>query len=529
MKHTYYLFILAVTIIFTSCRKENVSWDSDWVVPIVNDSLDLSNLVNDSTLAIDGAGNYIVDLHRNLLDIGISDFVAIPDTTIEEVFVLSLSEWSFPAGYQFINEIRDDQMSLEDAELKKIGIQSSWVDIYVQNPVPTKVFLTIELPSFVSEGVHFNQTYEIPPKVGDVDGVFELSVPMNNYMADLSGVDGNSYNILSSRLSVLTDPDGPAVLMTDQDVTIVRATFRDIVLDYARGYFGNQIIVDTTSFNVDFFNSILSGSIDIPATSLDITVENGMKFDATGKIDFAKNTNAENNTVSLTGGSIGSTFVVDQALGTPTTLAPSSTTLSFNSSNSNIEEYIENLGSRHEIAFSLETNPWGNTSGGWNEVFWNSRFKLNLDASLPLMVASNDLVVSDTFDFKVSQNPESSRVVSGALVLMAENAFPIEGSVKLKLLNANGNVEHVVLGTSPIRSSVYGSLNASGVQTSKSEIRFELTEAMVEKLENYTSIVVESKFSTPNIAGTNVQQSIPANAFLGVKLRGDFKLKAVIK
>lgn len=529
MKYTVYFTLLSIVFFFSSCRKENVSWDSDWVIPIINDSLDLSNLVNDSTLAIDGSGNYIVDLHRNLIDIGISDFVAIPDTTIEEIFVLSLSEWSFPAGYQFINEIRDDQMTLEGAELKKIGIRSSWVDIYVQNPVPTKVFLTIELPSFLSDGVHFNQTYEIPPKVGDVDGVFELSVPMNNYMADLSGVDGNSYNILSSRLSVLTDPDGPAVLMTDQDVTIVRASFRNIVLDYARGYFGNQIIADTTSFNVDFFNSILSGSIDIPATSLDITVENGMKFDATGKIDYAKNTNAEGNTVNLTGSSIGSTFVVDQALGTPATLAPSSTTLSFNSSNSNIEEYIENLGSKHEIAFSLETNPWGNTSGGWNEVFWNSRFKLNLNASLPLMVASNDLVVSDTFDFSVSQNPEASRVVSGALLLMSENAFPIEGAVKLKLLNANGGVEHVITGTSAIRSSVYGSLNSSGVQTTKSEVRFELTEEMINDLENFKNIVVETTFTTPNIAGTNVQQSIPASAFLGVKLRGDFKLKAVIK
>lgn len=529
MKHTIYFILLGILTFSTSCRKENVSWESDWVIPIVNDSLDLSNLVNDSTLAIDGAGNYIVDLHRNLIDIGISDFVAIPDTTIEEIFVLTLSEWNFPAGYQFINEIRDDQMTIEDAELKKIGIRSSWVDIYVQNPVPTKVFLTIELPSFISGGVHFNQTYEIPPKVGDVNGIFEISVPLNNYMADLSGVDGNSFNILSSRLSVLTDPDGPAVLMTDDDVTIVRAKFRNIVLDYARGYFGNQVIADTSSFNVDFFNSILSGSIDIPTTSMDITVENGMKFDAIGRIDYARNTNAEANLVNLTGSSIGSTFVVDQALGTPTTLAPSSTTLSFNSSNSNIEEYIENLGSKHEIAFTLETNPWGNTSGGWNEVFWNSRFKLNLDASLPLMIGSNDLVVSDTFDFKVSQNQEASRVISGALVLMAENAFPIEGSVKLKLLNANGNVEHVVVGSSSIRSSVYGSANASGVQTTKSEVRFELTSEMVEKLENYKNIVVETTFTTPNLSGSNVQQTIPSSAFLGVKLRGDFKLKAEIK
>jgi hypothetical protein len=75
---TVFLFVLMLV----SCKKEATSWDTDWVVPIVNDTLSLKNLQNDSTFFVNGNSFYEVDLTRTLLNIGINEIVAIPDTFI---------------------------------------------------------------------------------------------------------------------------------------------------------------------------------------------------------------------------------------------------------------------------------------------------------------------------------------------------------------------------------------------------------------------------------------------------------------
>lgn len=528
MKNIVFILLLLTVGLF-SCRKEKLGWDSDWVVPLVNDTLDLSHLVNDSTLSVSGP-NYYVDLHRDLLDIGITDFVAIPDTSIEYVFTLWTNAWTFAPGYQFIDEVREDELVIEDVELKVIGIESSFVDLYVTNPVETKVYLTVELPGFSKDGVDFVDTYEIPPRVNGVDGLYEIAVPIDGYTADLSGANGDAFNMLRSRISVLTDPNGPSVTMTDQDVTIVRSTFRDVKLNYARGYFGNQVITDTSSFNADFFNTILGGSIDIPATSVTINIENGMKFDAEGTVNYLKNTNVNNNTVFLTGNSINNPFIVNTATGNQTNLQPSFTSINFNSGNSTIEEYIENLGTTHEIAYSLETNPFGNTSGGWNEVFKNSRLKLSVDAQMPLAMQINDLIITDTFDLSLDQDFESTHVSEGKFVLYADNAFPIAGRIKLKLLDANDNLLQTIDGSSIILSALMGELNEDGVMHSKSTVEFALSNDAIISLDNAAKIVVESTFTSPDQwGGSNIEVAIPAAAYLGVKLKADFKLKAQIK
>ena len=52
-----------------------------------------------------------------------------------------------------------------------------------------------------------------------------------------------------------------------------------------------------------------------------------------------------------------------------------------------------------EISFQI--NPGGNVSGGYDELFPNSRLKVNLKATMPLSIGVNDLIIKDTFDLKL--------------------------------------------------------------------------------------------------------------------------------
>lgn len=527
MKTFIYFFVLG-TILF-SCRKKDTSWNSDWVAPIVNDTLSLNNLVNDSTINADLSTFYQVDLTRTIIDYGIEDFVNIPDTTINQTFVSAVPSISVPPGFSFVNQIEEHNFDVEDLQLKKIRVSKGTINLKVFNPLGTKAFFTVQLPGVTKNGVEFQQQYVAPAGSVSNPSVVTASLDISGYEIDLTGENGGQYNLLQSRLIVNSDPLGPTITVTNTQEFKIEAEFKGIKVDYARGYFGNMTISDTSNYYLEFLNNVASGSIDIPSPWIQLQVINGMKVDTKATFTTLSNTNSSGNTVYLSNSQIGTPVFIDGATGYWSSLINSTETLTFDGSNSNVENYLENLGKNHIVGYKLEMNPWGNTSGGWNEIFPNSRLKLKLKAQMPLSIGADGLTLRDTFDFDVTQNMEKSHVESGIIVLNASNAFPFSSNVKLYLMSESGTVLYTVNGTSPITSSLYGNVDPSdGKKKMNSEVNFVLTKEMLEDLALIKKVAVQTEFNTPNpVSSMNQQVSIPAGAFLAVKLKAKLNLKAI--
>lgn len=526
------LYILPfVGILFLiSCNKEKTTWDSNWVTPLINDTLSLNNLVNDSTLTAGMSTFYQVDLTRTILNLGIEDFVALPDTLITHNFNIAVPSLSVPPGFSIVNEVEEHTIGNSAVQLKKIRVSNGVIKMEVFNPVNTKTFFTVQLPGVSKNGVEFQEQYEVPGGTNSNPGTVVANLDISGYDILLTGVSGANYNILQSRLLVSTDPTGPSVTVINSQVFKVNAEFKNVKIDYARGYFGNLIISDTSTYNIDFLNNITAGSVDLPAVNLQFEINNGMKIDAKALITTVSNTNYLGNTINLTNSQIGVPIYVDQATGSWASLTNSNTTVGFDGMNSNLEAYLENLGKSHTIGYKLEMNPNGNVSGGWNEIFPNSRLKVKVKAQMPLTIGADGLTLRDTFDFDIKQDLEKSHVESGTFVLNVSNAFPMSSSVKLYLMNSNGAVIHTVVGSSEIISSLYGSIDPiDGKRKMNSEINFVLTELMLNDLENITQIAVETQFNTPDpTTSVNSQVLIPVGAFIAVKLKANLVLKAML-
>ena len=146
---------------------------------------------------------------------------------------------------------------------------------------------------------------------------------------------------------------------------------------------------------------------------------------------------------------------------------------------------------------------------------------------MPLTVGTNALVVSDTFEVDLTQDLNSTHVVSGEMLLTSSNAFPFSADVTLKLVNSNGSVLHTISGSQRIQSAQYGSLQAmTNLMVANSDVKFVLNEAALLDINDVKSIIVESEFNSMNpITSLNEQMSIPVGAFLGVKLRTRFTTK----
>jgi hypothetical protein len=234
--------------------------------------------------------------------------------------------------------------------------------------------------------------------------------------------------------------------------------------------------------------------------------------------------------VALSSPQIGNPIYLDAATGSWNSLVQKTENLEFSPSNSNLEAYLENLGKTHSFGYKLELNPWGNASGGYNEIFPQSRLKVKIHAELPMSLKIDDLTLRDTFDIDLVQDKDKSHIESGDLVLNATNAFPFKGDVQLYLMTESGLVLHTVTGSTSLQSSLYGSLDATdGLRKMKSELHFLLTKEMIDDLDVVRKVCVRVKLDTPDpVTGNNQTISIPAGAFLAVKLKAMFRLKVAI-
>lgn len=524
------LHILLLSLLIVSCKKEKTVWQSDWAFPIVNDTLSLKNLVNDSTLSENVSGYYDLELKRTLFDLRVNDLIEIPDTTIQENFTISFLNLTLAPGFSFVNSTEEHVLNVpNNAQLATVILESGFIDVTVKNPVATKAIFNVLLPGVSKDGVSFSEQYIAPAGTNQNPGIVTTTLDLSGYTLDLTGLTGSEWNRLRSQITVSTDPQGPTVNMTNQDITQVDAAFRDIRIAYARGYFGKQLVSDTVDLDLEALNIYAGGLLDIPSTSIEFRVENGVKVASSGLIHFVNNQNNLGNTVSLNSPQIGIGFNINPATGSWDNLTPTFKSLAFSSMNSNIESYIENLGNKHSVGYTFTLNPWGNVSGGWDEIFPHSRMRVDFLASMPLQIGLDDLVLRDTFEVDLNQDPEKTRVIGGEILLKVKNAFPFAAETKLTLLNANLNTEHTVLSSNTIQSSVYGSVEAaSGLFVKTSDLAFVLPQNVLEDINNVKYIVVEMRLNSPDVSsGVSIQQPIPVGAFMGVQLRTNFKTENV--
>ena len=112
---------------------------------------------------------------------------------------------------------------------------------------------------------------------------------MSGYEIDLKGKDGISYNKLQSKLVVMTDANGSSVSVDPSFEFKVEASINNLIIDYAQGYFGNQVFSDSISYEVPYLNKIVGGLVDFPSTSIELKIDNSMKVGFSSSIDHVSN------------------------------------------------------------------------------------------------------------------------------------------------------------------------------------------------------------------------------------------------
>lgn len=511
--------LIVAAAFFVSCKKEATRWQTDWLLPILNDTLSLAQYYNDSTLSINGT-QIEINLSRTLLDLSLTDLVKIPDTSITQQYQSNFTVNNVTPGFVFVNSVKVHELDLGDIQLKKVRVQSGQIQLKVYNPLNTAVLYQIELPGVTQNGQVFVQNYTVQPGTAQNPTIATENIDLSGHEIDLGGLQGLEFNQLQSKLTLKTDPNGQTVSIYNNQVFKFEAAFSDLRFDYAKGYFGSALITGQEQFTLPYLDKITNGSIALPDLSLDLQIENGFKMALRAQIEQLSATNTQGQSVSLTAPSIGPNVYLAPAVGTWNTLQPSTLTLHFDQNNSNIKSYLENLGAFQNISYQLQPNPWGNTAAGHDEAFAHSHLRLKIATQMPMALSADGLTLQDTFALNLAQDLNKTHVTGATVVLDATNAFPLACDLVLYFMK-DGQILHTVIADAQLASATLGQIDPTdGLLKKKSKIKIVLPPALVADLQDLNELAVGATFATTDPStGLAVQQPIQANAFLALQLQ----------
>src|SRR5690606_22611530 len=271
----------------------------DIIAPLVKTSFTVNDLLPDSVLQTNPDTSLKVVYETSILDIDVDSLFRIPDTTVNEVFPMSLSVLAAP-GNSFYSEDREVTLNVtNNVQLNYALVESGFIDIEIWSEIQEQIIVTYTIPTATKNGDTLVLTELIPAGNGSQPGYFTTRIDISDYELNLTGINNNKVNTFVTRAVAVVDTNASqSVLVSAGQEIAISNKLVDVVPAFVRGYFGNQQFrfgPESTTFDV--FNRISGGTLDLDQVNVNLTFENGIGVDARLTINQleAVNTNTSTN------------------------------------------------------------------------------------------------------------------------------------------------------------------------------------------------------------------------------------------
>jgi len=511
-----WLFLSILLFGLFGCRKEMTNWDTRWSFPVIKDQLNIQDLVTDSLTFIKDTNGCKLVYEKKLYHIKLSEFIKIPDTTIQSQLALSFPSININPGSILSQKDIENKLEIGDAELKKIKVKKGTITITFLNPLTTKTYYTIEIPSFTKDGVSAKKTLMADKGNVNNPSMVKSTLDLSGYSIDLRGVNNNSFNTIVTNFDMQLDSAAATpTKVTNKDITKMSIEISGIQIEYAQGYFGNLQIASSTEFPVPVLRKITNGNFKLSDATIELNILNSCKLMARGKINslLSSNTNTGTN-ITFQNQQLNNPFFIAPAWNKGDQLIASEKKLIFKTSNSNLLTFIENLGDLYKINYDFELNPYGNLNGGWDEFFPTSEISVDLKSIIPLKIQINNLIFKDTLPLDLRNLPNGKSINSGKFILHCASSFPIDAGVSLILLDDSKNILESING-----SSLIGGKSNFSTENKISTIYFTPSLSFFTKMNTIKYVIVKTTFNS-------VEKSfeIPYNGKIDFQLSADFDI-----
>lgn len=511
------IFICSLALLIAACKKEKTSWETDWSAPLVHGTLTLNDLVPADYTQTNGDNYISIVYNERAFGVSLDTLLDLPDTNI-----IAKTAFGFPLtvnpGFIWVDSA-DQDWNLGDIEIKQLMAKEGLLTFICRSEWGGKTIMSMDFPKVSYQGVPYYKSYYLDAGTVANPTVEIDEIDMAGYWLDLTGLSGDLYNTLSGNFIVESN-DPNTFNVSTYDSLEYEIHFENVVIDYAKGYFGNHVFSDTTAIALPFMNSVLGGIIDIDSIDMNIEIRNGFNLIAQAKLTLLRGINSKQaSTVDLGFPQLGNTLNLNPATGDWWGWNYSNYPITINNNNSNITTFLENLSDSLLIGYEVEINPFGNVTGGSDEVFPGSTIDIYVDGEFPLDFGAQDLALTDTFDFSFNAS-ESYSGNSGQIFIDYTNGFPMSASSNIYLLNENDVVIDSIIGDSPILSGIYNSSSYATTPTSGT-VTYNLNSSNFTNLHTSTKLAIIAVLNTDN--GQKVK--VDANAALNFVVRSNLNIQ----
>ncbi|MBS1547564.1 MAG: hypothetical protein JST38_20660 [Bacteroidetes bacterium] len=466
-----FVVLLATALLSAACNKERPEpqWDVNLVVPLVKTKLTIGNLIPDSILSTDQAGNVSILYSASLFTLSLDTVLTAPDTSFRYAYAIPFpGPVQFQPGATFNTSDDVTHFNLDGLDLTELQVRTGQVDVAISNMMNGNIVGLFSLPGATLNGAPFSISQNLPPGTPQAPSFTNNSRPLDGYVFDMRGPDHNAVNTLATHLSYANSADGNAISITNMDSLIAVVSYHDIIPQYATGSFGTRTIsIDPSSSALDLFENI-SGMLDLDQVSAVIRIHNGIGVDARATIHYLRSVNTTTGTsVDLNHAITTGPVNIDRALDLGNGFQPALNTFQLNQGNSNIDLFMENLPNRVDYALDVQINPLGDISNGHDFLYHDSKLSADLDVDIPLRLIATNLTLRKTIELDLPGTAGSHAWKSGTLHLFAENEFPFSATVEVAVVDDAGQVLTVLAPGGTVASAQLGpdGLVASGTSS----------------------------------------------------------------
>ena len=426
-----------------ACKKET-SWDVDLAFPLAKSHLNISNFFGDTIFQADPNGLLHIAFSKDLINYTTDSLVKLPnkDTSIE---YLALFPASLNQGVQiFTNAASNDREITFDisngVELNKAIIRSGYLKLEYTNTYGQPLDFNYVINSVSLWGNQFTVNQTIPG-----NSSFIKNYPLNGYNIDFTGLSGNKVNTVVQTYTIGTNAGGsPDVLQTGQGL-VIKITFVDVVPEYIQGYFGQQDLSfgpDSTSLGL--LGNFSPNNLMLTQSSINFRIINEFGIEMSSSINSMKSIKTSPpNVVTLNAGNMLQSINVNRANKTnnpSNPVFPWMKQININSSNSNLNPFLQNLPNYLGYSVKATLNPLGNISAGNDFAFYGRGLRVVADVDIPLALSANYFALVNYSKVDLTQLKELKDVNSCNIMMQARNNYPFKAQIQGYLLNEQNQI-----------------------------------------------------------------------------------------
>ena len=392
------------------------------------------------------------------------------DALISEVIIRDIELYEgiaiFPTQ-QIFDEDTVVSFQLDDVKLNRVLVREGGVEVIGVSTIQDTIKIEYKIPGTTLNGQPFKFNFNLPPApVGEsitVTKFFDFS----GYEIDMTGKYGDTINTIYTESFGYIDSSGIVTHISLEDSVFNTITIKEIIPEKAWGILGTDTFTESQSIDFGDFSNF-QGEIDLSQIDVNLKTENYIGTNANVWINNLSGENSQES-ITLTSPTLSTPFSIASAVENNSSsqpITPSSNTITFDETNSNIDELIESKPETIDFSFELITNPNQDNINGF--LYSDYGVKTNLEIGIPLSISATDITIKDTLDVNIN-NVENLN--EGSFTLLAKNKFPLEAEVIIHLLDANETVLESLSSNQRIQSSEVD-INGKTIATKISELNF---------------------------------------------------------